>query len=104
MFTAKDTVLMTTPPPASVNGKTTARYAALSIVAIFAVSSALQSCRKDDHPVASSSSGFNPKAMILGFLQDVQDRRAAGYKSNEVFTTDSAIWYVEAGLNFTLGN
>lgn len=82
----------------------TARLAVLSIIAASAVAAALQSCQKDASPAVPSAAAFNPKAMILGFLQDVQDRRVSGHKSNEIFSLDSAAWYIEAGLNFTLGN
>ena len=64
----------------------------------------MQGCAKEELVVGEEGHSFNPKVMILGFLKDVRGRRVSGLKSAESFSADSAVWYIEAGLNFTAGN
>jgi len=47
---------------------------------------------------------YDPTDRILDFLQKVQSAHAGVAKTGEGFSSDSAIWYMESSLNYTLGN
>lgn len=69
----------------------------IALISVFAISA----CQKDQLSAVDSSSSQNKtETLILNF----KAKLANNLKDETIYTTDSAVWYVEALLNYTYGN
>jgi len=64
----------------------------------------MTSCNKEPLAGSVAPQRYDPTDRILDFLQKVQSAHAGVPKTGEGFSSDSAIWYMESSLNYTLGN
>jgi hypothetical protein len=71
----------------------------IALLTVFAISA----CQKDQLSAVDSSSFASTnktETLILSF----KDKLANNLKDGTIYTTDSAVWYVEALMNYTYGN
>lgn len=64
----------------------------------------LTGCSKEPNATPTSPELYNPTSRIVAFLERVEESRSNQDKTNHVLTADSAIWYLEAALNFSFGD
>jgi hypothetical protein len=97
-FTLPKPIQMT---PKRRNAKRLSLGASLLLAALATLPSA---CSKEMNVFPSKAGQYDPTPRIVAFLRKAQEYRSAPTKSSESLMADSAVWYVEAALNFSFGN
>ena len=83
-----------------------ARWSALMLIAV-AGSITLATCTKEIAPQSSSLEATNatsPTSRLRDFAKRASLLNGAHQKSGAILSQDSAIWYIEGALNFSLAN
>ncbi len=77
-----------------------ARFMLLAIFAVFII--AMSGCAKESPglPNPDKEVSENPTPRIKGFIARANAGRSGHVKSGNTITVDSAVWYIEAALNF----
>lgn len=76
-----------------------------TFISIIAVAAILFSCEKEEQPdLTRSDDDIKTEQKIIGFVNDVDNfKNLKSSKSTGDICIDSAVWYIEAGLNYTYG-
>lgn len=63
-------------------------------------------CKKDDtlQPITSNAPISSEGLRVKSLVSDFRSKISSGFKSDEIMSVDSAVWYIETTLNCTYAN